>query len=147
MISVDTNILIYAANPESPDHGKAVAFLQEVTTNEDQYATCELILVELYMQLRNRKIFSKPLTASEAGLYCQTLRKQPNWRHFDYQPIIAEKLWKWASKTKSGYREIIDARLALTLRHHGVTHFATANVKHFQDFGFTKVWNPLTESI
>ena len=26
---------------------------------------------------------------------------------------------------------------------HGVTEFATANVKDFQGFGFTRVWNPL----
>ena len=39
--------------------------------------------------------------------------------------------------------QIIDARLALTLRHHGVTAFATANAKHFRGFGFAKVWNPL----
>jgi len=144
MLSVDTNILIYTAIPESPDHRKAVAFLQEVSVGEDQYATCELIPVELYMQLRNRQVFPKPLTPSEASSYCQTLRSQPNWRHLDYEPIVADKLWQWASTTKSGFREIIDARLALTLRHHGVTRFATANVKHFQDFGFTEVWNPLT---
>ena len=38
---------------------------------------------------------------------------------------------------------IYDIRLALTLRHYRVTHFATANAKHFQGFGFDKVWNPL----
>ena len=38
---------------------------------------------------------------------------------------------------------MIDARLALTLRHHGVTEFATANLKDFEGFGFAKVWNPL----
>jgi len=141
MLSVDTNILIYAANPASPDHSKAVAFLDESAVGKDQYATCELIIVEVYMQLRNRQIFSQPLTPSEASSYCQSLRKQPNWRHLDYQPIVADRLWEWAAKTEAGFREIIDARLALTLRHHGVTRFATA--KHFQDFGFTEVWNPL----
>ena len=33
--------------------------------------------------------------------------------------------------------------LALTLRHHGVTEFATRNEAHFTNFGFTRVWNPL----
>jgi predicted nucleic acid-binding protein len=37
----------------------------------------------------------------------------------------------------------VDARLALTLRHHGVTEFATSNVKDFEGFGFNRVWNPL----
>jgi hypothetical protein len=31
----------------------------------------------------------------------------------------------------------------LTLRQCGVTHFATANVKDFEGWGFEKVWNPL----
>jgi predicted nucleic acid-binding protein len=38
---------------------------------------------------------------------------------------------------------IFDARLALTLRHHGVTEFATRNENHFAGFGFTRLWNPL----
>jgi hypothetical protein len=29
------------------------------------------------------------------------------------------------------------------LLHHGVTRFATANIKHFKPFGFAEVWNPL----
>jgi hypothetical protein len=39
---------------------------------------------------------------------------------------------------------IVDARLGLTLRHHGVDEFATTNIKDFAGFGFTRVWNPLT---
>jgi hypothetical protein len=33
--------------------------------------------------------------------------------------------------------------LAYSLRHHGVTEFATRNLDHFQDFGFSRVWDPL----
>jgi len=36
-----------------------------------------------------------------------------------------------------------DARTAISLQLHGVTEFATANVKDFQAFGFSRVWNPL----
>lgn len=35
------------------------------------------------------------------------------------------------------------ARPALMLRHPGVTEFATANVKDFEGFDFTRVWNAL----
>jgi hypothetical protein len=38
---------------------------------------------------------------------------------------------------------MIDARIAFTLLHHGITRFATANIKHFKPFGFAEVWNPL----
>jgi hypothetical protein len=52
-------------------------------------------------------------------------------------------LWQLA-RTSDSVRRIYDIRLALTLRHYSVTDFATANGKHFQGFGFSKVWNPLS---
>lgn len=41
------------------------------------------------------------------------------------------------------FRRIIDARLGLTLLHHGVTEFATTNPKDFTGLSFQRVWNPL----
>ena len=52
-------------------------------------------------------------------------------------------VWRLAAKKDFAFRRIIDARLALTLRHHGVIDFATSNVKDFDGFGFEKVFNPL----
>ena len=95
------------------------------------------------MQLRNHSVFKKPKTPQEAAAFCQALRSNPAWEDADYEPGVARPMWKWASETTTGFRHIIDARLALTLRHHGVTHFATANAKQFKDFGFEKVWNPV----
>jgi uncharacterized protein len=54
-----------------------------------------------------------------------------------------EAVWEFAQQPDFAFRRIIDARLALTLRHHGVDEFATANVKDFQGFGFRSVWNPV----
>jgi len=48
-----------------------------------------------------------------------------------------------AAEPNIGRRIVFDARLALTLRHHGVTEFATRNDSHFTGFGFTRLWNPL----
>ena len=95
------------------------------------------------MHLRNPSVFKKPRDAKGAAAFCQILRSNPAWEQADYEPDVAPSLWKWASGTTAGFRHIIDARLALTLRHHGVTHFATANARHFGGFGFEKVWNPL----
>ncbi len=144
MTSVDTNILVYAVDPDSQWHVKAREFLHSVDSATDEFVLCELILIELYMTLRNPSIFVKPYTAREAAGYCQALRHHPRWRVVDYDPLVAKSLWEWAATATSKMRHIIDARIAFTLRHHGVTHFATANAKDFQGFGFTKVFNPLT---
>jgi len=91
------------------------------------------------MQLRNPSVFKKPKTAKEATAFCDALRANPAWEFGDYEPEVAKPLWNWAAKTTTGFRHIIDARLAFTLRHHGVTHFATANnEKHFEGFGLQK---------
>jgi len=144
MLTTDTNLLIHVADPDSPDHDSAKAFFTSVTQGSEEFVLCELILVELYMQLRNPAIFAKPYTAKESAAHCLALKQNPNWRCIDYDPLISPKLWAWAKETRAGFRQIIDARIAFTLLHHGVTRFATANVKRFKDFGFTEVWNPVS---
>ncbi|MCA9195370.1 MAG: hypothetical protein KDB03_26545 [Planctomycetales bacterium] len=102
-----------------------------------------MVLVEIYVQLGNPAVFASPKSATDAAAFCETLRLNSNWESGDYDPAVAGPLWQWATTTTARFRQIIDARLAFTLRHHGVTHFATANDRHFTDFGFEAVWNPL----
>ena len=144
ILSADTNLFLYAANPDSPHHAAAQHFFATEASGQQRFLLCGLVLVEIYMQLRNPAVFKKPKTSAEAAAFCATLRVNPAWEHADYEPDVAPPLWKWAAETTTGFRHIIDARLALTLRHHGVTHFATANAKHFEGFGLEKVWNPAT---
>lgn len=143
MLSADTNLFIYAADPDSPLHQKARAFFENLHDDKREFVLCELVLIEIYMLLRNPAVFTKPYSAKESADYCHALKQNPRWRCVDYVPEVSFKLWQWAEETKSGFRKIIDARLALTLRHQGVTEFATVNVKDFKTFGFERVWNPL----
>jgi predicted nucleic acid-binding protein len=143
MLTADTNLFIHAADPDSPRHEEARGFFAGLGDFEDEFVLCELILIELYMQLRNPAIFRKPYSAKESASYCDALKQNPNWRCVDYDPLVSPNLWKWAAQTKAGFRQMIDARIAYTLLHHGVTRFATANIKHFKPFGFAEVWNPL----
>lgn len=46
MLSIDTNILLYAQNRDCPEHD-AAAFLVECAGRAD-VAVCELVLMELY---------------------------------------------------------------------------------------------------
>lgn len=56
----------------------------------------------------------------------------------------AVELWRRADGEGMATRAIFDARLALTLRHHGVKEFTTRNVKASQGFGFKRVFDPLS---
>jgi uncharacterized protein len=76
----------------------------------------------------------------------QRLREHPRWGLVDYRGGLMGEVWRHAASSQFAYRRIYDARLALTLRHHGVAEFATFNVKDLEGFGFARVWNPLVEA-
>ena len=109
-------------------------------------AVCELVLVELYVLLRNPAVLKNPLDASDAASIIQTIRQHPTWTLIDHPGRasgVMEEVWRLAAQAGTGRRIIFDARLALALKHHGVTEFATRNESHFGGFGFARVWNPL----
>lgn len=143
MISFDTNLVIHAANSRAPEQRAAASFLQSLGARRD-VVICELMLVEVYLKLRNARILRNPLNARQAAAYCAALRANANWSLVESAPVM-ESVWKMAAREDFAIRRIVDARLALTLRHHGVTEFATSNVKDFENFGFARVWNPLLE--
>lgn len=91
MLSFDTNLAVYAANAASPFHAKAVAFIQSLATRKD-VAICELVLVELYLKLRNEKIFSRPLSAERAAAVCQAYRRNRSCLLIESGPVMEEVL-------------------------------------------------------
>lgn len=141
LISLDTNLLLYAFNEDCEEHAAANGFLQHCAARGD-VALCELVLVEFYQLLRNPAVLAKPCSAKEAVALCQSLRSNPRWALVDCAPIM-DRLWKLAVRHDKSRRWIFDARIALTLLHHGVTEFATRNMRDFDGFGFERVWDPI----
>ncbi len=139
--SCDSNLLFHALVPSDSLHGRASAYLNSLAGSED-FLICELALTELYTLLRNPKACQSPLSAREAVNVIQALCANPHWRLVDYPGELMPKVWKAAARHDFARTGVYDARLALTLRHYGVTHFATRDVKHFQGYGFEKVFDP-----
>jgi toxin-antitoxin system PIN domain toxin len=141
MLAFDTNILVYAAHVRFKEYPTAQAFLNSLSNRED-VVVCELVLVEVYLKIRSPGIFERPYSAIEAVNYCNQFRTNEAWSFIENAPVM-DDVWKHAAQRDFAFRRIIDARLALTLRHHRVNEFATANTKDFEGFGFSRIWNPL----
>lgn len=141
MIGIDTNILIYARVASAPLHAKAVAFLEQCAAEPD-VVLAELVLVELYLALRNPAILAPPLDAASAAAECQHLRSHPHWALVEQAEVMGA-VWQDAAVAGFARRRIIDVRLARTLLAYGVADFATVNERDFQGLGFRRVWNPL----
>lgn len=141
MLSVDTNILLYAQNRDCPEHAPARAFIEHCATRDD-VAISELVLLEFYQLLRNPAVLAAPLNAPDAAAICQAYRGNPRWAVIENAPVM-DKLWIIAQQPDTPRRSVFDARIALTLRHHGITDFATRNVPDFKGYGFTNLINPI----
>jgi toxin-antitoxin system PIN domain toxin len=145
MLSIDTNLLFHAYAQDRPEHAQAWAWLLSLADREDVVIS-EFILIEFYRLLRNPAAMERPLSAPQAVEVISAYRCHPRWRLVGFTPrsqSLHDDLFRRMSAQGIGYRRIYDARLALTLRHHGVTEFATTNVGDFEGFGFVRVWNPL----
>ncbi len=145
VISIDTKILLYAQNRDCPENERAFEYVVSCGQRED-VALCELVLVELYILLRNPAVLQRPLSADQAADICQAYRQNPRWRLIENAPVM-DQIWTLAGQPDFPRRRIFDARIALTLLHHGVTELATANEKDFGGFGLQKVWNPLRDKL
>lgn len=149
MISFDTNLLLYSLNRDCPEYDASRAFFASLPTEPGAVVICELVLIELYVLLRNPAVLKDPLGPANAVALVRTFREHPAWRLMDYPGDasgVMDELWRLAAQPNVGRRVVFDARLALTLRHHGITEFATRNESHFTGFGFSRVWNPLSKS-
>jgi uncharacterized protein len=145
MLSIDANLLLYCYCEASPHHARARQFIESLSGRQD-VALSEFVLTEFYLLLRNPAVLTEPLTAPEAVVVIQSYRRHPRWKVLGFPPISRElhtDLWQRAAAPGIARRRIYDTRTALALRAFGVTEFATANVKDFEEFGFGKVWNPI----
>jgi uncharacterized protein len=143
VLSIDTTILLYAQNQDCDEHAAAAAFLAECASRDD-VAICELVLLELYQSLRNPAVLGFPLDAPDAAEVCRAFRANPRWALIENAPVM-DRVWQLAAQPGTARRRLFDARLGLTLRHHGVRELATRNVKDFSGFGFDRVWDPLSD--
>lgn len=147
MLSIDSNILLYAFNIASPWHDAACDWLSSIQGDED-VAISEFILAELYALLRNPAVVKHPLSAAESVEVIQTYRSHPRWRLIGFPTEsrpLHDALWQKARASTFAFRKLYDTRSALTMTAQGVTKFATANVKDFEGLGFREVWNPLAK--
>jgi toxin-antitoxin system PIN domain toxin len=141
VISIDTNLLLYSLNRDCPEHGAARAFVEACSGRSD-VAIAELVLVELYVLLRNPAVVRQPLEAGEAASLCQAFRRHPRWVLVDTATVM-DRVWAAAARRAAPRRHVFDARLAHTLLENGVSEFATRNTRDFDGFGFERVFDPL----
>jgi predicted nucleic acid-binding protein len=143
MKSLDTNILLYAADEDCHEHGAALGLLNDALRSPAEWMLSDQVLFEMYAGLRHPGVFAKPLSAVEAARRVAFLRDESGFSFCCYElrswPLIHTGLATPAFPRRRTY----DLVLAVTLRSNGVNEFYTRNVADFRKAGFTRVVNPI----
>jgi len=145
MNSLDTNILIYAANEDCEEHAKANALVNEALANSGDWIIADQVLFEYYKALRHPKILSRPLVATAAAAQVRFLRRRSGFMVCCYELTIWDRIFSKLEAEGFPYQRTHDLVLGETLRNNGVTTFYTRNIKDFAEIGFPNLVNPIDE--
>jgi predicted nucleic acid-binding protein len=143
LFSLDTNILLYAANEDAPEHVICKAFLQKVIEKPEDWIIADQVYLELYRALRSPRVMSYPLSAGQAASHVSLLRDEMGIMHCGYNSECWDSLIRNLQADDFPYWRTHDAVLAATLLNHGVKTFYTRNTKDFVSAGFQQVTNPV----
>lgn len=143
MKSLDTNILLYAADQDCREHNAAIRLVNAALGSPTEWMLADQVLFELYAGLRHPGVFAKPLSAAEAAKRVAFLRDESGFSFCCYElrswPTIRTVLAIPAFPRRRTY----DFVLAVTLRSNGVDEFYTRNIADFRDAGFKHLINPI----
>ena len=143
MNSLDTNILVYAANTASSEHAKALAVVNSMLAHPAEWILADQVLWEFYKALRHPRILQSPRSAAQAVAQIRFLREQSGVACCAYETSDFDEIVARIEKPRFPYQRTHDAILGATLRRQGVRVFYTRNEKDFMDSGLPKVVNPI----
>lgn len=143
MNSLDTNILVYAANEDCDEHARANRLVNEALASPREWIVAEQVLYEYYKALRHPRILSRPLGAAEAAEQIRFLRERSGFMVCCYELALWGRVFDSFSKPDFPYQRTHDEILAQTLLHNGVKIFYTRNCKDFESVGFERLLNPI----
>ena len=141
---VDTNILVYAHNQDSPYFAQAKTLLTDLI-NEGGFSVSNLILFEFFSVITNGRKVEAPLH-SETALYIITdMIESQNIAilQADDDHHFFQWIRQYINTTKR--YQIYDASIAYVMFQNEITDLHTNNIKDFKKFDFIKIINPFHE--
>lgn len=143
MILIDTNILVFAHNKQSPHHPKANQLLKNALKLEFVGCLTHQNLLEFFSVITNPKRVEKPLELSTAISVMEAYWESSKIVKICPTPKTFSKTLQFSKKHGLAKAEIFDCYLAATMFENGVLEIYTENVSHFAKYPEIKASNPL----
>ena len=143
MVVVDTNVLVYAADEDSPFHAACRAWLERQRTHADAWYTTWPILYEFLRVTTHPRVLRHPWSISEAWQFVTALLASPgldvlgpSQRHAEIAGQVFTELPHLTGNV------LHDAHTAILMREHGLRRICTRDTD-FHRFTFLEVIDPL----
>jgi toxin-antitoxin system PIN domain toxin len=143
VLAVDTNILVYAADADSPFHAPCRDWLEEQRARAGAWYTSWPILYEFLRVTTHARVMRKPWSAAAAWEFVTALLASPGLgvlvateRHAEVAAEVLAELPHLAGNV------IHDAHTAILMREHGIRQICTRDTD-FNQFPFVEVVDPL----
>ncbi|MFZ5617759.1 MAG: type II toxin-antitoxin system VapC family toxin [Pseudomonadota bacterium] len=144
MLVVDTNVLVDAANADSPFHAASNAFLERQRPRSDAWFSTWPILYEFLRVTTHRRALRKPWPAARAWEFVAGLLAAPGFSVLTQTSRHAEVAREVLAETPHLSGNIIhDVHTAILMREHGIRRICTRDAD-FHRFGFVEVVDPVS---
>ena len=143
--AIDTNILVYAYNLDSPLNTRASSFLEgEVLTGNIKACLPYQSLYEFYATITDPQRVEKPVEPNKAKEIIETYKNARNIPKIYPRKSNLLNVLDLISKYNISKQEIFDIVFVATLLDNRVEGIITRNTRHFERFEFFQILNPLS---
>jgi uncharacterized protein len=143
MFVVDTNVLIYAANADAPEHARCRALVEGWRTGSEPWYTTWPIQYEFLRVITHPRVLPSPWSATEALGFLEAIHASPahgvlveSERHVQVAREVASGI------PLLGGNLVHDFHTAVLMREHGIRRVFTRDAD-FHRFAFLDVHDPL----
>lgn len=146
MVLVDTNVLVYAAHGEAPEHGACRRVLEDLAADHLPWFTTWPILYEFLRVVTHPRVFDEPAAPADAWGFLEPILGSPGLQVLVQTDRHAEVAARTVEET-AGLRGNLfhDAHTAVLMREHGVRRIYTRDTD-FHRFPFLEVLDPLEDA-
>ncbi len=143
MLVVDTNVLVYAADADSPFHSACRDWLERQRSSPDAWYSTWGILYEFLRVTTHPRVMRHPWTVAAAWDFVVALLNSPGFDVLIPTPRHAEVAGQVIRENPHlGGNLVHDAHTAILMREHGIRRVCTRDTD-FHRFTFVEVIDPV----
>lgn len=143
MLVVDTNILVYAADSDSPFHVPCRSWLESQRLKSEAWYATWSIVYEFLRVTTHARVMRTPWTGAQAWSFVQAIRAAPGFSLLEPTPRHPDLLDEILHEMPHVAGNIVhDVRTVVLMREHGIRQVVTRDAD-FHRFRGIEVLDPL----